>query len=310
MNDVFSIALLTLHFTAANVAVGGPVLALWLDRRAARGDAAADRLGRRLLRLSLVGLYVGSLLGVAAAYVWWRGAPAAVERAFRALPRSRYEFGVAELIFSAICWEIWLRLWSGGKRRKLGWWLGFAGTTNVVYHFPTLFAALSVLATRLLEPGETLRFVTLLADAEVLTRTFHFLMASLAVAGAVMAWWADSDEQLKRRGALVALVATVLQWPLGISVLLSLPGASRNALLGDELTATAVFGLSLGAVVVLMHHLAAAAFGTTTRRELRTLLVWLGLTIVLMTAVRQAARHPLYHASPIGIMNPVFTASM
>lgn len=305
MIDVFSVVLLTLHFLAANVAVGGPTLALWLDRRSARGDAAADRLGRRLLRLSLVGLYVGSLLGVVAAYLWWRGAPAAVERAFRALPRSRYEFAVAELAFSAVCWEVWLRLWSKGVRRRLGWWLGFAGATNVVYHFPTLFAVLSVLATRTLAPGETVRFVTMLGDAEVLTRALHFVLASLAVAGAVAAWWSEHDEQLKRRGAQIALFATLLQWPLGIGVLVSLPDASRGALLGDHLPAATCFGLSLGAVVVLMHHLAAAAFGSTTRREARAILVWLGVTIVLMTAVRQAARTPLYPAAPIGIIGLV-----
>lgn len=301
MTEALSIALLTLHFTAANIAVGGPLLALWLARRGERGEAAADRIGRRMLRLSLVGLYVGSLLGVVAAYVWWRGAPTSVERVFRALPRSRYEYGVAELVFSAVCWELWLRWWSLGVRRRLGWWLGLAGATNVVYHFPTLFAVLAVLAERTLAPGETVRFVTMLGDAEVLTRTFHFVLASLAVAGATLAWWSERDDRLKRRGAQIALAATVVQWPLGLGVLVSLPDASRAALLGGSLTAATLFGLSLAAVVVLMHHLSAAAFGTSSRRELRTLLVWLGITITLMTAVRQSARKPLSPPPPIGI---------
>jgi hypothetical protein len=49
--DFVAIALTTLHLTTANVAVGGPFLALWLYRRAGRsGDAAADVVGRRILR--------------------------------------------------------------------------------------------------------------------------------------------------------------------------------------------------------------------------------------------------------------------
>src|SRR5262249_36579490 len=151
-HDLLLIATTTLHFLATNLAVGGPVLCLWLARRGGRGDLGAGLLGRRLLRTSLVGFYVGVALGGVAAYLWWKTAPLNVVRAFHALPRSRFEFGVLELVFSAACWEIWLRLWSRGTRPRLGWWLGFLGATNVVYHFPTLFAVLVVLSERSTAP--------------------------------------------------------------------------------------------------------------------------------------------------------------
>jgi hypothetical protein len=316
-NDLLQIFLTTLHFVAANLAVGGPVVALWLDRRSGRGDAEADLSGRRLLRASLLGLYAAILLGVFVGYLWLRSAPVGVERAFRALPFSRYGYGVLELIFSAVCWEVWLRLWSKNVRRRLGWWLGFAGATNVVYHFPTLFAVLVVLSERSIAAGTTVRFVSMLADPEVLARTFHFITASLAVTGAfavqmlVRRQQATPDneglERLKRRNAQIALFATVLQWPIGIGVLVALPEASRSGLLGDDPAATGLFGMSLGGVIVLMHHLAAASFGRSTLREARSILLWLGAVVVLMTAVRHYARKPLYPQPPIEIMRQAET---
>src|SRR5262249_51021183 len=142
----------------------------------------------------------------------------------------------------------------------------FAGATNVVYHFPTLFAVMVVLSERSIAAGTTVRFVSMLADPEVLARTFHFITASLAVTGAaavqllVRRQQAVGDnehlEQLKRSNARIAFFATMLQWPIGIGVLLALPEISRSNLLGDDAGAVGLFGMSLGGVIVLMHHLA------------------------------------------------------
>jgi hypothetical protein len=298
----------------------------WLRRGAATDDLA----GRRLLRWSLTGLYVGALLGAAAAYVWWRSAPAAVERAFFAVPRSRYEFGVLELLFSAALWEIWLRMWTRRSAWKwTAWWLALAATTNVVYHFPVLFSVLGVLSTRTLPPGTTVRFVAMLADAEVAARALHFVLASLAVGAAALLVLAtklgrDSTigpnddtapgpvdvhdsayDALKRTAALWALLPTLAQWGIGLWVLTTLPIPSRDMLLGDDVFATTLFGLSLGSVVVLMHHLATAAFGRTSAREVRNTVAWLAVTIVLMTGVRHLSRKPLYVAGDARMMDPV-----
>ncbi|MCE9607686.1 MAG: hypothetical protein K8U03_22590, partial [Planctomycetia bacterium] len=259
------------------------------------------------------GLYAGAALGATAAYVWWSAHPAEVSAAARALPMSRYYFAVAELAFSAACFEIWLRLWRRGTRRAVvGRFFAVAAITNTIYHFPTLFAILSVLSTRPDEASGAVRFLTYLGDPEVLARVAHFSAASLAVAGVLLAALAASigpaaaertDGKpsaseialgLKTRGAMIALITTVLQWPIGIIVLLQLPEISREALMGNSAGATMLFVISLVAVVMLMHRLAAAAFGETTFAEIRSLLLWLGITIVLMTAVRHYAREPLY----------------
>jgi hypothetical protein len=197
----------------------------------------------------------------------------------------------------------------------LRWWLGFVGATNVVYHFPTLFAALSVLSTRPPQPAASVRFVSLVVDPEVSSRAVHFIVAALALSGAVLMRAAsrrgpiieqpeppDDVERLKRRGAQLALVATLLQWPIGIAVLVALPAESRGGLMGGDVATTVLFGLSLGAVVVLLHKLAAAAFGRTSWRDAGSALAWLGIAIVLMTAVRHYARKPLYPTAMIGII--------
>lgn len=317
MSDFFQILLTALHLTSVNAAFGGPILALWLDfRRTRREDPVADALGRRMLRVSLHGLYGGAFFGAISGYVLWSAHSHEVAAAFRALPSSRYYFAVAELAFSAVCFEVWLRLWRSGTRRAiLGRFLAVAAITNTVYHFPTLFAVLSVLSTRPNETGGTVRFLTYLSDPEVLARVAHFSAASLAVAGALLAALAASigprsnaqsdakpeafavAERLKANGGMIALIATVLQWPIGIVVVLQLPEISREALMGHSASATMLFVVSLVVVVVLMHRLAAVAFGETTRAEARSVLLWLGLTIMLMTAVRHYAREPLYLSS-------------
>jgi hypothetical protein len=319
LHDLLQIFVTALHLVSVNLATGGPLLALGLYRRALRrDDGAADVAGRRLLRASLHGLYAGLGFGVLSAWLWWQSHPRELAAGFHALPFSKFTFGAMEFVFSAACFEIWLRLWRRRSPRvRLTWFIGFLGVTNTVYHFPTLFSILSVLTTRSLAEGTTVRFVAMLGDAEVLSRVAHFLLASLAVAGATLcalatarptalaaaasetdASAADPYRRWQFRGARWALVTTLLQWPVGIAVLMLLPADARNDLLGDQWTAAMLFGLSMVAVVMLMHRMAAAVVDRPTPRVVRSILLWLGTTIVLMTAVRHFARESAYGRRP------------
>lgn len=323
MLDLLQILVMALHLTAVNAAFGGPILALWLYIRSRRrSDSLADALGLRLLRGSMHGLYSGMVLGIIAAWLWYSAQPREVLIAFESLPRSRYYFTIAELGFSAVCFEAWIVLWRTGSLRKgLGYFLAAMAITNTVYHFPTLFSILSVLSSRPAATELPLRYVHVLIDPEVVARVTHFTLASLAVAGAMLmalatakpkalaaaltsshtAESASADlvaasARLKARGAQIALVATLLQWPVGVVVMLQLPEAARDTLLGYHVAVTLLFALSLGAVVMLMHRLATASFGESTAAEVRSGLLWLGITIAMMTAVRHLSREPLYLA--------------
>lgn len=321
MLDLLQILVTALHLTAVNAAFGGPILALWLYIRSRRrNDPLANAVGLRLLRGSMHGLYTGMVLGVVAAWLWYTAQPREVLIAFESLPHSRYYFTIAELGFSTVCFEAWLVLWRTGSRRAgLGYFLAAVAITNTVYHFPTLFSILSVLSTRPAAPELPLRYVSVLVDPEVVARVTHFTLASLAVAGAMLmalamvkpkllvknpptssdgepavADLATASARLKARGAQIALVATLLQWPVGVVVMLQLPESARDTLLGYHVAITSLFALSLGAVVMLMHRLATASFGETTAAEVRSGLLWLGITIAMMTAVRHLSREPLY----------------
>ena len=321
MLDLLQILVTALHLTAVNAAFGGPILALWLYIRSRRrNDPLANAVGLRLLRGSMHGLYTGMVLGVVAAWLWYTAQPREVLIAFESLPHSRYYFTIAELGFSTVCFEAWLVLWRTGSRRAgLGYFLAAVAITNTVYHFPTLFSILSVLSTRPAAPELPLRYVSVLVDPEVVARVTHFTLASLAVAGAMLmalamvkpkllvknpptssdgepavADLATASARLKARGAQIALVATLLQWPVGVVVMLQLPEAARDTLLGYHVAITSLFALSLGAVVMLMHRLATASFGESTAAEIRSGLLWLGITIAMMTAVRHLSREPLY----------------
>lgn len=299
MTEVLGIAeilVTTLHLLAVNAAVGGTALALWLHLQPRDGEAFV-RFGPRLLHVACVGLYVGTIPGFAAVWLWWLDAPTELERAAAILPESRYYFAAAELVFSAACFEAWRHWWS--RRRRTAWLIGIAGFTNLAYHFPTMFAVLSVYAGRPWRFDQPPSYLTLLNDAEVLARVVHFLLASISVGGALLYALPETvvgearrepNVRLRRRGAQIALAATLAQWPIGVALLVALPEVVRGALLGNDARLTVLFVVSLAAVVVLMHRLAAASFGEPAPRQVRSALVWLGVTVVLMTAVRHHVR--------------------
>ena len=304
---IAEILVTTLHLLAMNAAVGGTALALWLHLQPRDGEAFA-RFGPRLLRVACAGLYVGTIPGFAAVWLWWLDAPTELERVAAILPESRYYFAAAELVFSAACFEAWRHWWS--RRRWAAWLLGIAGVTNLAYHFPTMFAVLSVYAGRPLLFSQPPAYLTLLNDAEVLARVVHFLLASVAVGGALLCALPESvagearhepNVRLRRRGAQIALAATLAQWPIGIALLVALPEVVRGALLGDDARITVLFVVSLAAVVVLMHRLATASFGEPAPRQVRSLLIWLGVTIVLMTAVRYYVRATSRPAAAVAV---------
>ena len=69
--------------------------------------------------------------------------------------------------------------------------------------------------------------------------------------------------------ARVALVATLLQLPVGVAVMLSVPNRLRDALLGEDLLAAVPFACGMLATLGLLHTLAAVALGDRDPRQVR-----------------------------------------
>jgi len=304
--EIVLIVVFSAHLLAMNVASAAPLVCVWAEWHGLRRqDATAEALARYLARQSIVQLLAGTLLGaVALGLVWWRY-PHAFGSSLNGIKTSRYWFAGLELLFSLACMLLYSSLWPTTNRWR---WahrlLAIAAATNLLYHFPVLFAVINRFGTdpQLQQAAPT--FLTVMLHPECIARVLHFIAASLAVTGiAVMAFGLrlgrtepspENADRVMRWGSRIALVPTLLQVPIGLYVLLNLPGTSRDQLLGHDMTATVLFIASLAATLALLQNLAGAALGDTGRTQTVRTMVWLTVVVLLMVAVRHEARRAIF----------------
>ena len=235
-------------------------------------------------------------------------------------PADAYWFAGAEILFSAACLFGCVKL---RERPRWTWLLVFLSSTNLLYHFPPLMAVLGELAAdphwaadEVINRRALLRLWT---RPEVLSLWLHFVLASVAV-GCVAAiayrrWKcgdAESEEEaaidrlISRRLAMWAFVATVLQIPVGIWLLLASDEAAQQSMMGDNWIATASLAGGVWVALGVMQSLAAIAWGDMERRQLGRACVLLVVTVVLMSATlktsRQAGVAPAEVAAPKGAL--------
>lgn len=288
----------TVHLLTVYLAMMGPAIALGLQWRAASDDLAA-RLDQFYLRLAAAGLVVASAAGGVAVLLIGQLFPYTYLAAARELPSSRYwPYGAIELAFSFGCFlfALLMRGKAGGSRPHFWsrWLATLLGATNLIYHFPTLFVMLGVLATRPRTWGRQVRFTTLLADPEVLARVTHHLLAALAVSGMAAVWFglrAGGDNQRAIVwGGRVAASAVLLQLLSGVWLVAVMPVETRQMLLGGDAVSSLLFCFALLISFFVLPRLAAIAFGATDRRH-AILTLWLVLAVILfMTATRHRTR--------------------
>ncbi len=180
--------------------------------------------------------------------------------------------------------------------------LAIAAGTNLLYHFPALFTILAIVPTRpalLGMPIDRAVFHQLLLDPETLSRVIHVWLASFAIGGMMLAWigWHEtrrklqpSLEQAVASGGRLATVATLLQIPVGIWVLSTLPQEQQDRLLGDNSICTLLLGLSVLGSLALLHPLAMVALGERSTRRLAAATGLMVAVICMMTAALQCAR--------------------
>ena len=303
--EMGSALVVTMHLLAADLAAVGPLVVLWFAWRAAGGDRLAADVERGLLRASIWSLIAASALGASALGLLWLADRQAWFEAARQIPARRYWFGLVELVFSWACLggalALARRQAAAGfdGRFSLRFALAALAGTNLAYHFPPLFSAIGVLSTRPGAAGEV-RFTALICDAEVLARTLHHLLAALAVVGAAIMLgalrWRTAEEADDRRraagwGARIALAAVAGQLLAGLHLLFQLPALSRDRLMGDDMLAGLFFAAALLATVMLLHRLAAIAFGDVTPRGIVVAAFLIAMAVLLMTAARHRTRN-------------------
>jgi hypothetical protein len=297
------IVVLSLHLACVHFASAGPVIGAWLSWQEGRDDTIAGHAGRWLIRVSLLAFLLGALSGAVVGWLLVEHFERHYLAAAQRLP-SKLWWGGCELAFYALCLGLCLVWWKSGSAQRPWQRAGravllLAAGTNLLYHFPPLFTVIQQVATA----GDSDRgtidaaaFRALAFRRDVLSATLHFWGASFAVTGVGMMTYgmrsgavAKQNVRVARWGAGIALAATLLQLPLGVWVLVEMPPAVQQSLLGQDGVATTMLVGSIIAAVALMHQLAAALLANAERKFVLRSLVLTVLTVLMMTGTLHRA---------------------
>lgn len=310
--EALLVLLLAVHLLCVNVASVAPLLTIWWERLEARGDRLAGQWGRSLLWQSIGLLLVALALGLVLGWLHWSAEYAvAVQRL-----QSKIWFAVVEFIFSLLLLLVQVIWWSRSKgssraARVTRSLLALLASTNLLYHFPVLMVILSQLASSVELSTESIQaaeFRQRLLEPAVLARCVHIWLASVAVTGGWLIAWScwqgrpidERDPGIRRAiwGARIALIPSLLQIPVGVWLLVTLPAFEQSRVLGADITISVIFGFSVLLAMWLLHLLAAISFGDTRMElQVRTVVV-LVLVVMLMTAVLRKLNNPLGPSRP------------
>ena len=300
MGDVLIVVLMAVHLALVDLAMAGPLGCIWLEWRHTRhADSTADQVGRSLAWITQVSLLGGIASGVIRVGIYWYRGSDEFFSAIGSIPASRLWFGALELAFSLACmityWWLWRR-WQ--SHRYLHRTLAAAAASNLMIHFPALFAIVSILSThgegveQVLDRAAYQRW---LIDPEVVSRVAHVWLAAVSVTAAVIMSLASrlrepSADPLIRGGAQAALAATCLQLPIGMWLTMQMPESTREPLVGGDGLATTLFLTSLGLAMWLVQTLASLAQGQGGSRMVQRALAMMLLIVLLMTATLYRAK--------------------
>lgn len=287
---------LIVHLLSVNLASAGPLLCIYYERAEGRGNLAAGRAGRSLAKASVIALLLGIATGLIVGVLRWNPE---FQDVLKRLSR-KVHYGGIEILFSLVLMVWHWRWWRDEKSRGRVWRyviLLLAGT-NLLYHFPTLFAVIAHLRR---EAGPAANAITasdfrqLLTDPSVLAEALHVTMACVAVAGTWLIYRSSrlptaEDQATARPAAGVALAATVLQLPIGIWLTTVYPAAAQRKLMGGDPLATLCFVASMIGALSLMHHQSVVTFRADSGRSRQMAVALLIIVVALMTMAMTLSR--------------------
>jgi hypothetical protein len=311
------------HLLCVNVASAGPLVAVLLDWLEGRGSRLAGEAGRYLSCWALGALPLGGLLGLAIGAIFWNEHYQAVLTRLS----SKVHFGAWELLFSAVLMLAHVWWWKSRPAAK-GWergarmFVALLASTNLLYHFPTLFAVVEQLATSPAESTDRITasdFRVLLVQPAILSRSIHFVLAAIATAGIVLLGYAlrlarrkgaEADvQQVAAWGAQIALVPTLVQMPVGLWLAASLAPLEQASATGGDMITTCMLLGSIGLAIWLMQMLAAISIGDAERTKLIKAMALMVVIIVLMSGVLQRLREVRADAGdPLATFHPAPSA--
>jgi len=292
-----------------NVASGAPILCVWLARccrlrnngAPQRGDDADTR--AIVLRLALLanwallaGALIGFVIGVTSHF-------AGTSELAGVIPLFRYKIGWAlvELLTSTVWmfaywWWYRYRPPVGAFARWSHCGLALLSATNLLYHFPTLLTVMSKSARGELPLSgriDAAAFRQLAFRPDVLAHSVHFWLASIAVSGVFLFWQVADNERSRSTvltGARFACVATALQMPTGLWLLMVTPPESQSRMIGGEPLPSVLLITSIFGAFYLLQNLAAVSFGDIEKKLTRRCSWLLILIVLLMSATLHLIR--------------------
>ena len=290
------------HLLFMNLACGGPLLSWWWNRRDRNSEDQADESPAKLIMiLSLWALFGGMITG---GVLFFFPRSADFWQAINRFPNGTYWFAGVELIFSVVCLSILLFWWQ--KLSQRSWLVGLLAlvtSSNLLYHFPPLLFVIGRLATDPVWVDDATidraQFIRLMWVPEIASLTLHFVFASLAVSGVVgivlmtrkrREEFSEEDKRFIRSAGFYALVPTLLQIPIGVWIIIALPSAERNSLLGGDLLASTTFLASLMTTVYLLQSLTKISLGEFTRQDCKRVVWLLNAIVFLMTTTLYLSR--------------------
>jgi len=292
---------MTVHLLAVNLACAGPLVCIWLHFQSKK-DSLYDDLGKQLAWASLAALLVGIVSG---GILLFATPSPGLQEALGRLPSRAYHMAGYELIFSLVCMLIYVLTWKAMREWRLSHALiSLLGATNLIYHFPPLMLVLGKLAANPTWSEEAIIdrpvFLKLMYRGEISSLAVHFGLASFAVAAVtvliLLSRKAADDaqqtsvKQLARGASVIALLANLLQVPVGIWVLATLSTAERGTLTGGDPISSLMFVSGLFLTFLLLQRLAAIAFGDVQPATLRRVGMLLVVLVLVMTATLRGSR--------------------
>lgn len=293
-----------LHLMCVNVASAGPLVAAGLDWLEGRGSRLAGRAGRYLSWWATGLLLPGGLLGLVVGTLFWN----ADYRELLGRLSSKIHFGVWEIVFSLalmLAHVLWWRARPQAKGFERGARIVVAllASTNLLYHFPMLFAVIEHAVTSGATAGEPItssNFRALIVEPAVLSRAAHFVLAAIAMCGVMLLGYAlrlqrsKADaadvQQVAAWGGQIALIPSLAQLPVGLWLTASLSRPLQSAVTGNDLVATVALLVSVGLAIWMMQTLAAIAIGDAQRSKLIKAMVLMVVVITVMSGVLQRLR--------------------
>lgn len=303
--------LLASHLLVVNLAMTGPLCCIWLEHRAGRTQQPDLRMiAVRLARWSLASLMLVVASGGALLGLMWLAGDLRLFDAAKLVP-VRITHAAWEILFSCVCLTVYV-IWFGQQKktrflgRCLQRLLAILAATNLMYHFPPLFTILWQLQRNSAlgnEPVSQDAFRQMLLSAEVWAATIHYWLAAITTSAvAVMILASRSLQTRKTDGETVsyritisagrlALLATVLQIPVGFWLLSTMPANQQEKLLGTDWVATFLLMSALVATWFLLQQLASICWGDFECPPVWRTTGWLCCVITLMCGALISSRN-------------------